>query len=642
MKNYSKIFGVFFLILFTHCRFVKIDQPKSAKPGEAIEISVTVFDNLVPEPNPHKGVLCILIPQDWSFISGDYSGDLGTGAMEWAPNWADSVAEYYPASAFGANMQWIGLTSDRGFTYQNPITVIANVRLQVGQTEGHFNLAYLVTKATGGLIGSDPSWAPLSYPNPIGIPDSGQVALPFKVERALAWDALLDRTSGWTGADGIYSIPLSGVEIPSASPNDRTLLVFSDTFIGRVESNNHRKDSKLVNNTYAVLNGNQPDSNQVEFLWRTDQRRQPQAVFAPETPNSKPGDWYWLMDGIAIDEKIHVFGLRLTTGSGGVFNFKIVGVSLISFTLDAADSVRNCRQLDTPLFYQHETDGWEIVLGQAVMPMTEVSGNPNPDGYIYVYGPKDQTGRKDLVAARILPADIEDFSKYRYWDGQTWSAEIANCAPITSGISQEFSVSPLADGKFLLVFQFGSQVGIRVGDSPVGPFDFYREIWQCPEVYDDPYIFVYNAKAHPHLSTPEKLLISYNVNTFNFWDHFIDADIYRPRFITLELNDTLTHIEKKTELLTSYVLAQNYPNPFNATTTIEFILDRNAEVVLQIFNLLGQNIKTIVNENLLSGRYSFSWDGKNNLGDDVSSGVYCYRILINQDSAYQSKMLLLR
>ncbi|MCU0645228.1 MAG: DUF4185 domain-containing protein [bacterium] len=621
MNRNSKIFCLFLIVLIAHCRFVKIDQPKRAQPGETIDVSVTVFDNIVPEPNPHRGVLCILIPQDWSFISSEYHGDLGTGAMEWAPNWADSVEAYYPASGFGIDMKWISLTSDTGFTYQNPITVTAKVKLQVGQTEGHFNLAYLVTKATSGLIGSDPSWAPLSYPNPIGVPDSGQVVQPFTVERASAWDALLDRTLGWTGADGIYSIPLSGVEISSDSSNDRTLLLFSDTFIGKVDSDNHRKDTQLINNTYAILNGNQPDPQQIEFFWRTDQNRQPQTVIVPETPSSNPGDWYWLMDGIAIDDKIYVFGLRLNTGSGGDFNFKIVGVTLLSFTIDAADSFRDCQQVDTPLFFKNETEGWEIVLGQAVMSMTETSGNPESDGYIYVYGPRNTSSRKELVAARVLLEHIENFSRWQYWNGQAWSAEIASCAPITNGISQEFSISPTADGKFILVFQSGSQVGFRMGESPVGPFSLYQEIWNCPEVAEDPDIFVYNAKAHPHLSTSEKLLISYNVNTFDFWDHFTNADIYRPRFITLQFNDTLTNIEKKSEPLESFHLAQNFPNPFNSTTTIAFSLKQSGFTELEIYNLIGQKVKTVLNHNLNAGGHRVLFDAS-----ALPSGIYLYRL----------------
>ncbi len=642
MKTKFKLVLLFFFSLLAQCRFIEINQPKHAQPGETIDISVTIFDNIVPEPNPHPGVLCILIPQDWSFISAEYSGDLGTGIMNWAPNWADSVEAHYPAIDFGLNMKWIGLISDTGYTYQNPITVAARIRLQVGLSEGQFNLAYLATKATGGLIGSDPSWAPLSYPHPIGVPDSGQVVQPIVVERASAWDALLDRTSGWTGADGIYSIPLSGREIPSDPSHERTLLVFSDTFIGSVDANDQRKNTTMVNNTYAILNGNQPDPQNIQFFWRTNASQQPQSVFVPRTPDAQPGDWYWLMDGVVLQDKIYVFGLRLNTGSGGgIFNFKIVGVNLLTFTLDATDSVRDCQQFDTPLFYRNDAEGWEIVLGQAVMPMTEASGNPHPDGYLYVYGPRSTSSRKELVAARVLPDEIENFSKWRYWDGQNWSENMADCAPITPGISQEFSVSPIDGGKFILVFQFGDQVGFRIGDSPVGPFHFYRGIWNCPEVLEDPDILVYNAKAHPHLSTPGKLLISYNVNTFNFWDHFSNADIYRPRFITLELNDQVTRIEKKSEPPELFSLRQNYPNPFNAITRIEFQLDRNAPVLLKIYNVLGQELRTLINQNLAGGIHLANWDGKDASGADMGSGVYIYRLQVDGAVKFD-KMLLLR
>ena len=54
------------------------------------------------------------------------------------------------------------------------------------------------------------------------------------VERADAWEALFNRTSGWTGADGIYSIPISGDESPGSAAETSTLFVFSDTFIGEV------------------------------------------------------------------------------------------------------------------------------------------------------------------------------------------------------------------------------------------------------------------------------------------------------------------------------------------------------------------------------------------------------------------------
>jgi len=62
---------------------------------------------------------------------------------------------------------------------------------------------------------------------------------------------------------------------------------------------------------------------------------------------------------------------------------------------------------------------------------------------------------------------------------------------------------------------------------------------------------------------------------------------------------------------------------------------------LKIYNLLGQDIKTLVNENLYRGTHSIIWDGRNDSGADVCSGVYIYRIQIDQDVEYK-KMLLLR
>jgi len=633
------------LVFTTQCKFDEIDQPNSAQLGEVIEVSITVYDNIVPEPNPHKGLLCILLPQDWSFISGEYSGSLGAGQMEIAPNWADSAEACYPASEFGDNMKWIGMTSDTGYTYEDPITVNVVVRLQVGQTEGCFKLGYLVTKATGGLIGAgDPTWAPFSYPHSIGVPDSCYSDTSYAGEPAPEWDDLFDRDAGWTGADGIYAIPLSGLEIPSDSIDDKTLFLFSDTFIGEVDSNGRRHNATLINNTLALLEGRQPITDQISFFWET-QNNKPKAVFVPETPNSNPGDWYWLMDGISLNDKIYVFALRLQEGSGGVFNFEVVGVSLVSCILDSTNFISNCEQFDTPLYHKNEAEGWEIVLGQAVMPMTDESGNPNPDGYVYVYGPRNQLAQKELVAARVLPDDFEDFSEWQYWDGENWSTEIEDCTGITDGISQEFSVTPLDDGQFALVFQLyglSSQVAIRFGDSPTGPFDFYEIIYDCPEVQEDPDIFVYNAKAHPHLSNPEELLISYNVNTFDFWDHFSNADIYRPRFIKLQLSGSSTpiSIDKENQTSKPFSLLQNYPNPFNTITIIQYVLPENAKVKLKIYNMLGQEVRTLVNQNQTPDTYFITWDGRNNLGQKASPGVYFYRVQVNEKVKSRKIILL--
>jgi hypothetical protein len=361
------------------------------------------------------------------------------------------------------------------------------------------------------------------------------------VEPARAWTDLFDRMKGWTGADGIYSIPLSGLETPGASTP--TLLVFSDTFIGEVGRDGLRKPgSTLVNNTLALLYPNQPAPANIHFFWGKEDDGDPRAVFLPATPETDPGDWYWLADGIALDGKVHLFAMRMRLGDGGVFNFAVSGISRITLPLNSPHPIEDQVQADTPLYFKTADETYEHIFGGAILPNTSAAGAPAPDGYIYVYGTRSDlaTGKKEAIVARVPPADFESFGAWRYWNGIDWVPEIGEVAPLpgTGWLSSEFSVTPLPDGRFVLVYQkfgIGQETALRVGPSPTGPFGAPITLWTCPEANVDPDIYCYNAKAHPHLSGPDELLISYNVNTFDFADH-VYADIYRPRFIRVRLS----------------------------------------------------------------------------------------------------------
>ena len=243
------------------------------------------------------------------------------------------------------------------------------------------------------------------------------------------------------------------------------------------------------------------------------------------------------MDGIMLENTARVFALRMKSGVTGIFNFKIAGVALISFQLDGNGEIQAPLQEDAPIFYENPEDHQEMVFGQALMPMLPESGTAGADGYIYVYGPLNSAGTKALIASRIKPADLQNYSAWRYWDGTDWVSDIRKSAPITDGISQEFSMSPLENGTFLLTFQNADDICIRIGKSPIGPFGPMKRIYKAPEPSQDPDVYAYNAKAHPHLSRPAELLISYNVNTLCFADHVIHSEIYRPRFIWLPLKE---------------------------------------------------------------------------------------------------------
>ena len=84
-------------------------------------------------------------------------------------------------------------------------------------------------------------------------------------------------------------------------------------------------------------------------------------------------------------------------------------------------------------------------------------------------------------------------------------------------------------------------------------------------------------------------------------------------------------IEDEATLPAAYALSRNYPNPFNPTTTIDYQLPEAAEVRLAIYNLLGQQVRTLVAARRPAGRYKAQWDGRNTTGEAVGSGVYLYR-----------------
>ena len=96
----------------------------------------------------------------------------------------------------------------------------------------------------------------------------------------------------------------------------------------------------------------------------------------------------------------------------------------------------------------------------------------------------------------------------------------------------------------------------------------------------------------------------------------------------------------------SFVLEQNYPNPFNPVTTISYTVKNNGggaskNTLLKIYNVLGQDIKTLVDEIQIPGHYSVEWDGTDKFGNHTASGMYFYRLTRGND-AESRKMVFLK
>ncbi|MCK4696559.1 MAG: T9SS type A sorting domain-containing protein, partial [Candidatus Cloacimonetes bacterium] len=84
----------------------------------------------------------------------------------------------------------------------------------------------------------------------------------------------------------------------------------------------------------------------------------------------------------------------------------------------------------------------------------------------------------------------------------------------------------------------------------------------------------------------------------------------------------------------------NYPNPFNPETNIVFNLLEESKVELDIYNIKGQKIKSLLSEQISAGEHSIVWNGEDSSGKQVSSGIYFYKMKMNKNIAIKKCLLL--
>ncbi|MEY3051348.1 MAG: hypothetical protein RLY31_1133 [Bacteroidota bacterium] len=365
---------------------------------------------------------------------------------------------------------------------------------------------------------------------------------PVSSRAAPEWDSLLYRHQGWFGGDGIFAVPADGAEFRSATDSTLSWFFFSDSVIAdSVGSSIQRSDFTMVHNCVATLEGKFPDPARFRFHIPRDSAGHPQSLFVPNTNHTRPGDYYWLGDGfvnVALDSTLYLFAypVRDTVIPGSFFEFEQTGVNLIAIPKGSRPPFPDQRQLETPFFFPLE-NGSKVTMGSAILVNTEWAGAPHPDGYIYILGVGGQ--QQGLVVARVLPKDFEAFDRWQFSRGTDWTNDPLQAIPVTRHVSNEMSLSPTADGRYALVYQyFGleQEVAVQLTRSPAGPYLPARKVWHCREWEADLDYFAYNAKAFPHFSQPGELLVSYNVNSFDFWqDIQKEPRLCRPRFFRVKI-----------------------------------------------------------------------------------------------------------
>jgi hypothetical protein len=152
--------------------------------------------------------------------------------------------------------------------------------------------------------------------------------------------------------------------------------------------------------------------------------------------------------------------------------------------------------------------------------------------------------------------------------------------------------------------------------------------------------------------TSDTIAVITQFNAGNFWSIYISnmpeyfGDTLDARFLynAITFNDQFTNInDNEMAKLQRYFLEQNYPNPFNPATSIKFSIPKSEFVTLKIYNILGEEVGSLVSERLAAGSYKYDWPARSSGGDasGLASGVYLYRIHAG-NYVETRKMILLR
>ena len=235
----------------------------------------------------------------------------------------------------------------------------------------------------------------------------------------------------------------------------------------------------------------------------------PQAFVQPALPQN----WYWPLDATMYDGKIQwLLGELGSSGSGGAWDFAYRGFDLAILdpgTL-AIESMVNVIQ--SP----------EISYGSCLL---------EDDDFVYIYGIKTKGLSKTVHLARAPGGNLQNH--WTFFDGISWSEKPSDFV-IAKNVSDQFSVIKEGGIYYLITHEpyFSRRIQIMQSDNPAGPWSNRRTLFCTPENTDN--IFTYNSFVHPELSEAGELRISYNINSFNFNDLFMNADLYRPKFIRID------------------------------------------------------------------------------------------------------------
>jgi hypothetical protein len=321
---------------------------------------------------------------------------------------------------------------------------------------------------------------------------------------------------GWTGGDSTFSVKL---------PDGRTVWLFSDTWLGPLNSDGTRPTTApIINNSFVVQNGSSLTTVQGGTAGA------PAALMGPTSTST----WYWIGDGHMSGGQLQVVFQEYERFGPGAWDWEFNRNVVADFDLS---------NLHAPVRVRDLPSASGVAWGSALLPASR-SG----DGYTYIYGVDDSPINKQMRIARVHGDDLAG-GTWQYYTPWGWTFREQNARNTLTGVANEYSVTPWG-GQFLLLSQdsteaFSGRIMGYTSCSPFGPFIDRTDIYRMPEPgpygsYWDGDIIAYNAHVHAELSSGSTFVASYNVNTFDNTvtptsDQYRDPGIYRPRFFRFTL-----------------------------------------------------------------------------------------------------------
>ncbi len=315
-----------------------------------------------------------------------------------------------------------------------------------------------------------------------------------------------DHGGGVTGGDGAISIDLK---------DGRSVFIWGDSFMGDVDNDIRLDTSKFITgNTFTIIDN---DGN-IKTLYGGDKANP--SAYIPAKQEGEEVTWYWPGNGFVENGILHLFMSKFRKVGNGTFDFEYLCCDY--FRLDA----KTMQIIDMTRFAAAEENG--VHYGHAILPIKDE---------VYVYGTK--TDSAGYASVHVAKASLREdrLCSYLYWDGTGWREDAKSSQKlkgITKSISEQFNVFELC-GKIVLISQDRSgnikDIYSFVSDTPVGPFTNEKLLYTvCEPNFDTDSMMTYNAMVHPQYRKRGKILLCYNVNTYDMEKVFKKASLYKPRF----------------------------------------------------------------------------------------------------------------